>query len=81
MFIIILKATISIEKMAANDSLSYLGYLNKLVDECDNTYHCSIDKKPIYDAYLALTDEIETNPKAPLFKVWENVRITKYKNF
>ena len=32
--------------MAANNSNSYLGYLNKL-DEYNNTYHHSIDKKPI----------------------------------
>ena len=23
---------------------SYLGYLNKLVDECNNNYHHSVDK-------------------------------------
>ena len=43
------------KKMLANNSKSYLAYLNKLV-------------------------EIETNPKAPKFKVNNRVRITKYKN-
>ena len=28
--------------MTANDSKSYLRYLNKLVDECSNDYHRSI---------------------------------------
>ena len=28
------------KKMTANVSKSYLGYLNKLVDEQNNTYHC-----------------------------------------
>ena len=32
--------------MTANDSKSYLSYLNKFVDKY-NTYHHSINKKPI----------------------------------
>ena len=64
-------------KMEANDSKPYLGYLNKLVDECNNTYHRSIGKKPINADYSALTEEIETHPKAPKFKVDHRVRTTK----
>ena len=30
-------------KMTANNSKSYLPYLNKLVDQYDNTYHHSIN--------------------------------------
>ena len=30
--------------MSANDSKSYLPYLNKLVDECKNNYHNPIGK-------------------------------------
>ena len=37
--------------MAANDRKSYLGYLNKLVDEYNNTYHRSIGKKKPIDAH------------------------------
>ena len=66
--------------MTANDSKSYLPYLNKLVDQYNNTYHHSINKKPINADYSALTEKIETNPKAPKFKVNDRVRITKYKN-
>ena len=33
------------EKMAANDCKSYLSYLNKLVDQYNNIYHHSINKK------------------------------------
>ena len=33
--------------MTANDSKSYLPYLNKLVDQYNNFYHHSINKKPI----------------------------------
>ena len=32
-------------KISANDNKSYLGYLNKLVDEYNNTYHHSIWKR------------------------------------
>ena len=31
--------------MTANNSKFYLPYLNKLVDECNNTYHHSINQK------------------------------------
>ena len=63
--------------MTANDSKSYLSYL-KSVDQCNNTYHYSIDKKPINGDYFALTEKIETNPKPPKFKVNDRVRIIKY---
>ena len=66
--------------MTANDSKSYLSYLNKLVDQYNNAYHTSINKKPINADYSALTEKLETNPKTPKFKVNDRVRITKYKN-
>ena len=62
--------------MATNDSKYYLPYFNNLVDQCNNTYHHSINKKPINADCSALTEKIETNPKAPKYKV----RVTKYKN-
>ena len=68
------------KKMTANDSKSYLGYLNKLVDQYNNTYHRSIDKEPVDVDYSVLTEEIESNLKTPKFKVSDRVRITKYKN-
>ena len=40
-FIRILKVKIH-TKITANDSRSYLGYLNKSLDEYNNTYHRSI---------------------------------------
>ena len=43
------------KKMAANDSKSYLSYLNKLVDQCNNTDHHFIGKKPINADYVVLT--------------------------
>ena len=66
--------------MAANDSKSYLPYLNKLVGEYNNTYHHSINKNPINADYSDFTEKIETNSKALKFKVKDKVRITKYKN-
>ena len=67
--------------MTAIDSKSYLGYLNKLVDEYNNSYHCSISKKSTDADYSGLTATIESSHKALKFKVRDKVRITKYKNF
>ena len=67
--------------MRANDRKSYLPYLNKLLNQYNNTYHHSINKKPINADYSPLNEKIETNPKVPKFKVNDRVRITKYKNF
>ena len=69
-----------IKKMTANDSKSYFPYLNKLLDQYNNTYPHYINKKPFNAVYSALTEKVETNPKAPKFKVNDRVRITKYKN-
>ena len=65
--------------MTANDRKFYFSYLNKLVDQCNNTYHYSINKKSINADYSALTEKIETNLKAPKFKVNDCVRITNLK--
>ena len=55
-----LKAKIYI-KMTANESKFYHPYLNKLVDQYNNNYHHSINKKIINADYSALTEEIEMN--------------------
>ena len=68
------------KNITANDSKSYLGCLNELVDEYKNTYQWSIHKKHIDVDYSNLTKEIETNPKAPKSEVADRVRIAKYKN-
>ena len=64
--------------MTVNNTKSYLPYLNKLVDQYNNTYHHSINKKPINADYSALTEKNETNPKAPKFEINARVIITKY---
>ena len=66
--------------MTANNSKSYLSYLNKIVDQYNNTYHHSINKKPINADYSALIEKIETSSKAPQFNINDGVRIIKYKN-
>ena len=53
--------------MTANDNKSYLGYLNKLENEHNNTYHYSIDKKPIDADFFYLSEEIESSYKSPKF--------------
>ena len=67
------------KEMTANDSKSYLGYLNKLVHKWNNTYP-SIGKKTIYADDSALTEEIELSHNTPKFKVGDRVRMTKYNN-
>ena len=64
--------------MTANDSKSYHSYLNKLVNQYNTTYHHSTIKKPLNAVSYALTENIESNPEAPKFKVTNIVRITKY---
>ena len=66
--------------MTANNKKSYLHYSNKIVDQYNNTYHNSINKKPINADYSASTKNIGSYSKAPRFKVNDRVRITKYKN-
>ena len=68
------------ELMTANSSKYYLRYLNKLVDKYNNSHHSSVGKTLIYVDYSALTEEIETNHKAPKIKSGDRVMITKYKN-
>ena len=64
--------------MTAINSTSYLGYLNKVVDECNNSYYRSVGKNTIDGEYSALTEEIKANPKAPKFS--DRVRIRRHKN-
>ena len=68
------------KKMTAKNNKSYLVFLNKLVDQYNNNYHHSINKKPINVDYSTLTEKIKTNHKAPKFKVNDRVIITNYKS-
>ena len=64
MFIKTLKAKIH-NKIIANDSESYLRYLNELIDQYNDTYHHSVGKNPINADYSSLSEKNETNSKAP----------------
>ena len=59
---------------------NYLCYLNKLVDQRNNSYHHSIGKKLINADYSVWTEKIESNLKIPKFKVNDRVRISRYNN-
>ena len=74
------RAKIHKKEITANDSKSNLSYLNKLVDQYNNTYHNFINKKPINADYSALNEKIETSSKVNKFEVNDRVRIAKYKN-
>ena len=58
--------------MTANDTKSYLSYLNELVDQYNNTSHHSIGKKPINADYSASTEKTETNPEAQIILLKKN---------
>ena len=47
------------------------------VDEYNDTYHHSIDKKSVDPDNSALTKDIEINPKGPEFKVGDRIMMTK----
>ena len=55
--------------------------MNKLVDQYDNMYHCSIGKKLVDSNYSGLTEEIKSSHKVAKFTIGDKVRITNYKNF
>ena len=66
--------------MTANDSKCYLGYLNKLVDRCNNAYHCSVGTKPVdtdYSVLIGVWLEIKLSYKAPKFEIGDRVRMTR----
>ena len=57
------------KKMAASDSKSYLSYLNKLLDQCNNTYHRSIDKNLLMLIILLWLANLNR-----LTKRWQNIQ-------
>ena len=59
----------------------YIGKLDDIMGEYNNTYHRAIKMKPIDvkdNTYLDLKKEV--NNKDPKFKVGDHIRISKYKN-
>ena len=60
---------------------AYIGKLDDIVNEFDNTYHRTIKMKPIDvkdNTYIEF--EKEVNNKDPKFKIGDHVRISTYKN-
>ena len=62
------------KNVKVNDRKSYLNYLNKLVDQYNNTFRFYLTD------YSALTEKIEANSKASKFKFSDRVRIIEYRN-
>ena len=61
---------------------TYIDTLYDIVNKYNNTYHNTIKMKPTdvkSNTYIDSSKEI--NNKNPIFKVDDNVRISKYKNF
>ena len=60
---------------------AYIDKLDDMVYECNNTYHRSIEMKPVDvkdNTYIDFEKEI--NDKDPKFKIGDHVRTSKYKN-
>ena len=57
-FIKTLKAKIY-KQITANDNKSYLPYSNELVNQYNDTFHHSTNKKPINADYSALTEKLK----------------------
>ena len=66
--------------MAAISKNVYFDVLDHIVNEYNNTLHRTIKTKPIgvTDDYYAEYNE-NLNKKDPIFKIGDNVRISKYK--
>ena len=59
----------------------YIDKLDDIVDECNNTYHRTINIKPIEvknNTYIDSSKEV--NDKCPKFKAGDHANIFKYKN-
>ena len=68
--------------MAAVSKNVYFDALNDIVDKYNNTYHRKIKMKPIdvkFDFYAKYN--VDSNDKDTKFKIGDNYRISKYKNF
>ena len=59
----------------------YIGKLDHIVNEYNNTYHRIIKMRPVDVKDNAYTDSgKEVNDKDPKFEVGDHVKISKYKN-
>ena len=59
----------------------YIDKLDDIVNKYNNTYHSTIEMKPVnLKSSIYFDFGIENNDKDPKFKVGDYVRISKYKN-
>ena len=67
--------------MAAISKNVYIDKLDNIINEYNNTYHRTINMKPVDVKDNTYTDfGNEVNDKDPNFKIADHVRISKYKN-
>ena len=67
--------------MTAVSKNVYYDVLDDIVDKYNNTYHKTIEMKPVdIKNYSFVEYNEESNEKDPKFKVGDHVRISKYKN-
>ena len=69
------------KKITAGNKKCYLGYLNKLVEEYNDTYHDSIGHKPVYADYSTLPGKTTTNSKSREFQLDDRVKIISRRIF
>ena len=69
------------EHMTAVTENVYIDKLDDIMGEYNNTYHRTIEMKPIEVKDNTYIDSInKVNDKDPKFKVCDHIRISKYKN-
>ena len=69
------------EHMTAVTENVYIDKLDDIMGEYNNTYHRTIEMKPIEVKDNTYIDSInKVNDKDPKFKVGDHIRISKYKN-
>ena len=69
------------EHLAAVTENVYIDKLDDIMGEYNNTYHRTIEMKPIEVKDNTYIDSInKVNDKDPKFKVGDHIRISKYKN-
>ena len=71
----------SVNKITANDSKSYLIYWNKSEDQCQNTYHYSINKMPLNPVYSALTEKMRPILKLLCWKLMKDSELLSIRLF
>ena len=61
----------------------HVNKLDNILNEYNNTYHRTVEKKPVDvkgNTYINSIELSRSNDKDPKFKVGDHVRIFKYKN-